>query len=234
MEGKDLKTFSLLTAGLALWAAGGVAQAGIVLDGASLLTIDPATGAYSANGIFSTTGCCDGLNVYVGSIGSLGSALSLSTGLAPDTYPDLAYTLPNGTTSFVLEGTVIWGAINGTDLFFNMPFGTGNVGSQGPSITAYLDGSNNLASGSASNTQPNWVLSIANLPNGGLSFSGGGQTVTLSNYASGFDPNNSLDYASFDLTVTSAGSVPEPGTVLLFGAGLAAIGLVRRRAKVRG
>lgn len=233
-----MKTFSLVTAGLGLLLAGGVAQAAIVLDGAALTSTDPTSGSYNGIGEFSTTGCCSGASLYVGPVAP-GHLLSTTPSAAPDGgYQDLAYSLPNGTTSFVLESSFAWSPTNATDLFFNMPFGSGIVASQRPSITAYLDASNTLSSGIAGSTQPNWgyytnatALGYSQVANGGLSFTGGGQTVTLSNYASGVDPSNSLNFASFDLTVTSAGSsgVPEPGTVwFMLGAGGGLLALRRR------
>ena len=219
-----------MTAGLGLLLAGGVAQAGIVLDGASLTATDPTTGSYNGIGEFSTTGVVSVASLYVGSV-ALVNLLGTTLSAAPDGgYQDLAYSLPNGTTSFVLEGAFAWSPTNATDLFFNMPWGFGTVASQGPSITAYLDGSNTLSSGIAGSTQPSWGYSPF-MPNGGLSFTGGGQTVTLSNYAYGIDPANGLNSASFDLTVTSAGSsgAPEPGTVwFMLGAGGGLLALRRR------
>lgn len=231
--GCDLKTFMCLTATLALSLAGGVAQAGIILNGAHLLSIDRNTGSYTnGNGIESTTGCCAGASLYVNSVaaGNL-IAGSLSTGVDSG-YTDLGYSLATGVTHFVLEGAGVFNAAPwGTDIFFNMPFGTGTVASQGPSITAYLNASNALTSGLAGSVQPNWSLNSFSLPNGGLLFSSGGQTVRLSNYASVVDANNK-PANSFDLTLSSAVTgAPEPGTVWLTLAAATGFLTLRRRTR---
>ena len=214
---------------MALLLAGGVAQAGIVLDGAHLLNIDPNTGSASG-GIFSTSCVCAGAYMYVGSFAGA-NLISTTSRAAPDTWSDMAYSVPIGTTHMELVGAYAY-QVNGVDLFFNMPFGTGNVGASGPSITAYLDGSNALSSGIVGSTQPSYGYTVS-VPNGGLSFTSGTQTVTLSNYATGYE-SGLYPFASFDLTVTDAGGggpaeAPEPGTVWLMMGASAGLLAVRRR-----
>jgi hypothetical protein len=214
-----MRILSLLTAGLALSLAGGVAQAGIILNGAHILALNN-NGNYTG-GIESTTGCC-----AVASLFASGNLLTPTALGAPNSglsgFMDLAFSLPVGKTSFVLEG----GAGRGTDLFFNMDFSV-FVGNAGPSITAFLDASGNLAGGSPGSpgSTPAWSFFAAQVPDAGLFFSSGTQTVTLSNYVA-VGGSNSFDLTVVDSALTGA---PEPGTVwCMFGAAAGLLALRRR------
>ena len=211
----SLKTCCLAAAPLILLLSGAAAKAGVVLDGVHLVGVD-GSGSY-AGGIFSTTGCCAGMSVYVGSVAVANQVVPVTGATPDDTWLDLAYTVPDdATTHIVLESSYFYPTY-GTELFFNAPFGTGNVGASGPSVVAYLDDSNNLASSFAPNAVPDWADAFYAQSGGGLSFTDGTETVTLSNYQVTSDDVNGDASVAFDLTATDSASAgaPEPGTLLL-------------------
>jgi hypothetical protein len=223
-----LKRIALLITGLII--SLGAAHAGIVLDGAHLVSIDPSTGSY-AFGVLSTTACCDPASLYVGSYDPA-NVLATTLQADPDVWNDLNYALPTGTTHLVLVGNYPFASDYGTDLFFDETFGTGLVGASGSQITAYLDDSSTLSSGTDGAVQPSYGYYFPRVLNGALSYTNGMDTVTISDYATGANTDGT-PFASFDLTVTDAvvTAAPEPGTIsLVFGAA-AGLCLFRLRSR---
>jgi hypothetical protein len=185
------------------------ASASIVLDGAHLLE-QTATGDYSGAAIWSTTGCCALAQLGIGTTPANATFLNTSAG-------DLAYTVPDGTTHFVLIGQPGYSVPKlGVSLFFNETSGAPQIGVYGNPMAA-------------SGIQRTYDYYSGSVPAGGLSYTNGGQTVTLSNFVFTNGSGATPIYASFDLTSSSSG-VPEPATVGLMAGALAALGLLRRRA----
>ncbi len=181
---------------------GGVAHAGIVWNSANMVNVDNA-GNYTG-AVWSTTGCCAGLTVTQGAAYGGSSAVSLPL------------TLVDGTMHLFFAGYTFPVNLLAVDMFFDES--TAGAAAQ---ITVF----NNGVTTSGSGNQPGYAF-VGSNPNGGLSYTIGGRTVTASNF-SVFDSVNNI--AQLDLTVgpTQSGAAPEPGSIGLMLVGVSLIALKR-------
>jgi hypothetical protein len=180
-----------------------------------------------SGGITSTTGCCQLLTVEPDTFSSGAGNVSLP------------YTMSNGAHTIYFE-TGDWtslGLIGGINLFFN--------GDLTPGISAYVpatfdktDFSQTFLADSSSST-PDLIYPNIVAGSGSLSYSSGGATITLTGLqwvgAGGggnpYDPT--LTVVRADFTVSDSSGIPEPGTFVLFGGALIAIGGTRYRLLLR-
>jgi hypothetical protein len=182
-------------------------------------------GAWNHGGITSTSGCCQSIVVEAATFNNGNSAVSLPLNLTDGTY-----------TLFLETGDWTSGfgvAHGGVNFFFD--------GLATPGISAYLDPifdkngpTNAFLADSASVTASETATDVAGA--GTLTYTNGsGASVTLTGLqwvgGSGSNPYNAnLTVIRADFSVSSAGAgVPEPGSMILLGSALLAIGGACRR-----
>jgi hypothetical protein len=214
----------LIAVGLLMGTAAGLQASVLTLSNAVAFGA-AADGAWS-NGITTTSGCCQFINIESGSFtGDLTNYVSTPIGLNP------------GANIFYLESsdwTAGFGVTNGgLNLYFN--------GDAAPDISAMVTPTYDQTDFGQPFSAIANAVTTANiddsgvLGSGALSYSGGGQTVALIGYqwvgGSGVNPyNSSLTVQQVELYVSGAGSTtPEPGTLVMLAAGLVGLGALRRR-----
>jgi hypothetical protein len=187
----------------------GAAHASIAFQAAHLVGVDT-NGSYNFSGIWATEPCCASLAV------SEGATYGTSS---PFSFPN---TLLNGTLHLYFTGYNFGTPRLAANLFFD----GSNVAGGAAQITIMTDGSSTI---SGTGTQIGYGNSTLN-PNGTLTYSVGGETVTASNFQV-LDQANAI--IAFDLTTTGgdATGAPEPGSFVLLGGALVAISVRARRRR---
>jgi hypothetical protein len=157
-----------------------------------------------------TDPCCASMTVTEGA--TYGSSLAFA-------FPS---TLADGTLHLYVAGYAVGATFLGVDLFFDSATTSGAAAQ----ITVLNDGTNTI---SGSGSQPGFGFGGSN-PNGSLSYSIGGRTVTASNFHN-IDLSNSI--VAFDLTTgpPSSGAAPEPASFVLLGGALIGISIRYRRQR---
>ncbi|HWD00724.1 MAG TPA: PEP-CTERM sorting domain-containing protein [Candidatus Sulfopaludibacter sp.] len=178
-----------------------------------------------SSGITATSACCQFIGVEQGSFTDFNNLVT----------PPIS--LFDGNYTFYLESsdwTTGYGVTTGgVNLFFD--------GSSTPGISVYITPVFDKTDFSQSFAVTGNTITTASLANSGVNGSGtsvytnGGLTITLTGLQwvgggpDAYDPGLTVQRVDFTVAGAGAATTPEPATMVLFGAGLAALGLVRRK-----